>query len=217
MSVVQDIQAEIATMNHGELLHDQIPWLEELHRKYFDQAVGPGGDAWKPLSPRTAKKKGHGKILIDKRRLVRSLTERGFESVRKIDRRHATLEFGTRVPYSIYHQRSADMLLRTPGRSRSGSSKKLLKQPMKSKSSIWRGRGLLGALRGLLKRAYAGVTKLRMKLRGLRSPRNAGPQARRRLRESKVRRERPHVGLSLDTSSELSGRIVDDIIRRLAR
>ena len=101
---VNDVVLELraSEQHYDTILRKQIPWLEAVHQEYFSGARGPDRTAWPPLAPSTIRKKGHSTILVDTRALIASLTGTAPQAIRKVEQ--GMLEFGTGVPYSIYHQ-----------------------------------------------------------------------------------------------------------------
>jgi phage gpG-like protein len=77
--------------------------LVTTHEDYFNAQADPNGLSWKPLSPRTVKKKGHPIILIETNAMRSSLVnrERG-DHVEAITK--DSLAWGTRDPKAGFHQ-----------------------------------------------------------------------------------------------------------------
>lgn len=99
-SVVDDFQA----IRWEDWMQKQFRRMEELHAGYFYGQQGPDGAGWAPNAPSTIRRKGHGVVLVDKYKLLPSMT-RPFadEAVRMtIDEwPKATMIFGNTLPYSV--------------------------------------------------------------------------------------------------------------------
>lgn len=88
--------------------------LRDIAQEQFGgEGIGDSGK-WPALSPRYAAwKRRHfpGKSILRRTdRLIESLTGNRADSI--VEARPDSLEFGTRVPYAIYHQRGAGRLKR---------------------------------------------------------------------------------------------------------
>lgn len=101
-NVLQSIENAHRDMDYSDVTEWLLWRLEQDHQKFFSEGKDANGSAWAPLRPSTIKKKGHGIILVETERLMNSLTRAGGDSIRAHNARGAV--FGTRVPYSIYHQ-----------------------------------------------------------------------------------------------------------------
>lgn len=82
--------------------------LEKAHGEFFQRAVTPMGEPWKPLSPRRIREKGHASILVDTTKLRESLIAGGPGAIRHVEDKRA--RFGTSVPYSVFHQKGVGRL-----------------------------------------------------------------------------------------------------------
>lgn len=99
------VEEDFFDINYGDYFANEAVLLEELHRAFFDRETAPDGTRWPPLSPKTIKRKGHSRILIDSHRLMRSLVGKSTDSVREIvtEQNNQGMSFGTLVPYSRFH------------------------------------------------------------------------------------------------------------------
>lgn len=99
-SVVDDFRA----IRWENWMQTQFRRMEELHAGFFYGQQGPDGKQWAPNKPATIKRKGHGIVLVDRYRLLPSMT-RPFadEAVRiTVDEwPKATMIFGNTLPYSV--------------------------------------------------------------------------------------------------------------------
>lgn len=219
--VVEEVTTEIAATDWSNSLEDQIPFLRELHQQYFDSATGPDQQKWPALSTETVRRKGNGKILVDSRRLIQSLTATTADSIQDVDKATNTLTFGTRVPYSVFHQGDCGGRFgaaATTGSSPKGRRQSRLRLP-RHPAGGGRGRfvfGAIGAIRGLLSRLF-GKTHRQMKLPNLKTTTPGMRPIQKTLRRRKTRATRPHVGLNLDSTQQVAGRIADAIVERLGR
>lgn len=219
--IVQDVAAEIAATDWSRSLEDQVPFLQQIHQEYFDRAIGPDQQAWPSLSSETVRRKGNNKILINTRRLVQSLSTSTADSVQDINRATNTLTFGTRVPYSIFHQGDCGGRFGSAGaagsspKGRRQSRLRLPRKPGRSPRSNFVF-GAIGAIRGLLPRLF-GRTHRQMNLPNLKTTTSRLKPIQKTVRRRKTRGNRPHVGLNLDSTREIAGRIADAIVERLGR
>lgn len=219
--VVQDVAAEIASTDWSRSLEDQLPFLQQVHQDYFDRATGPDQQAWPSLSSETVRRKGNSKILVNTRRLVQSLSANTADSVQDINSATNTLTFGTRVPYSIFHQGDCGGRFGSAGaagsspKGRRQSRLRLPRQPGRSRRSHFVF-GAVGAIRGLLSRLF-GRTHRQMNLPNLKTTTSRLRPIQKTVRRRKTRATRPHVGLNLDSTRALAGRIADAIVERLGR
>ncbi len=104
--VYDDLAEQARNIDYSESLNEFIEVLEDSHREMFSEAKSPTGESWEPLKPATAKKKGHGTILIDRSDLWASLTGSGSsDAIRDVFQEgpQAGLSFGTSDPKSIFH------------------------------------------------------------------------------------------------------------------
>jgi phage gpG-like protein len=103
------LQDDWETIDLTPAMEAEVGFIEELHNQYFYNAVSPDGDPWAPLAPSTIAAKGHGTILVDSGRLVRSLTSDGPDSIRMVESAKGdwVIVFGTAVEYSIFHDEPA--------------------------------------------------------------------------------------------------------------
>ena len=97
--VVEDVGQEIVGLNYPSILQTQFPVLEKIHGDYFAQERSPTGGKWAPLAASTVAKKGRSRILVDSGTLLGSLTGKG--GIRRASGNQ--IEFGTAVPYAVYH------------------------------------------------------------------------------------------------------------------
>ena len=79
-----------------------IRHLRDTIDRFFTRQGGPDGP-WQPLSDYTIAQKGHARILEDTHRLEESLTRTTPDSIIRVT--DSSLDFGTRVPYAIEHER----------------------------------------------------------------------------------------------------------------
>lgn len=77
-----------------------IRHLQTTVLQYFQSQNGPGG--WPRLHPATIERKGHSTILLEKGRLIPSLTGHTRDSIVEVSR--LRLRWGTRTPYAQYHE-----------------------------------------------------------------------------------------------------------------
>lgn len=119
------VARDFADTVYSHYLHDQLRKFEKLHALYFDSEADPVGASWPPLAPSTVARKGHNTILLDTGRLKGSLTGGHGDAVRDVidEGGRAGLTFGTRVPYSIYHDKAAQ---NRPARRHVGMSAEVL-------------------------------------------------------------------------------------------
>lgn len=95
----------------GEGVKDFSPaWrkmIEELYHIERDQFESQGGHSggWAGLAESTSRRKGHEVIMVNTRRLFRSLTQSGGDNVADVTPNQLT--FGSRVFYGVYHQSPA--------------------------------------------------------------------------------------------------------------
>lgn len=97
-----EIEQQFINADYSKTLEPFLKVFEGTHAAGFAAEANPVGSKWKPLSPRTVKRKGHGIILYKTGRLKASLIGATGDSVRAVS--HRGLLFGTEVPYSIFHQ-----------------------------------------------------------------------------------------------------------------
>lgn len=104
------------TTERASDLRPFIDWVGDFlpttMKEQFDSEGGRTG-GWAPLSPDYAAQKalryGSQPILVASGRMMRSLTTPGAGSInRKIGR--DSLEFGTSVPYAIFHQKGTSRM-----------------------------------------------------------------------------------------------------------
>ena len=115
IKMFNDLKRQFDRIDWKPFLRNQIHKLEFDHRKYFEKAMGPDKQKWKKLDPSTVRKKGSDRILIDRKRLMRSLSRTTGDSVREIIGN--SLLFGTKVPYSSFLQKRQSRKKRaTPAR-----------------------------------------------------------------------------------------------------
>lgn len=90
--------------------------FEEYHDFWFQEEVAYTGAPWAELSPITIEAKGHGRILYDTGRLMRSLTSDSPDAIREIagDVYSPSFRFGTFVEYAVYHQVGTDNMPARP-------------------------------------------------------------------------------------------------------
>lgn len=103
-ALFKSVESDFRGIRWEPWFQQQFRRMEELHAGFFYGQQGPDGKQWAPNKPATIKKKGHGVILVDKYRLLPSMT-RPFadEAVRMtIDEwPKATMIFGNTLPYSV--------------------------------------------------------------------------------------------------------------------
>jgi len=101
--VYDDIASNFRAASYRDELDDIDDLIYESHADRFGLENDPNLSAWPPLAAATIARKGHATILVDTKRLRRSLTTKGHtDHVGEITDRGLT--FGTDVPYSIFHQ-----------------------------------------------------------------------------------------------------------------
>lgn len=89
--------------------------MEAEHAGYFEREAGPSGSPWPKLEESTIRKKGHARILIDKRKLIEALTKPQSEHGIRIDvdeRPRAIMIFGEDTAYGFYHDEAIGQKLR---------------------------------------------------------------------------------------------------------
>ncbi len=101
-SVVEDVHTQLLDMRFENELTDMIPDLQQEHSIRFRAGMDDTGAPWAPLAPRTARKKGHGVILVEFGDLEATLTQNTAASVIDVEREPdgTTLTFGTRDEHS---------------------------------------------------------------------------------------------------------------------
>ena len=107
VSGISEIKAQLNSLSRdvGDLREilgeDTLPLIyREVRRIFRTEADG----RWAPLKASTIARKGHSRILIETRRLFRSLTDREHpDAIVRIDSRSITV--GTEVPYVRFHER----------------------------------------------------------------------------------------------------------------
>lgn len=122
---VAEVANDISRFPYSRVLEDDIlPWVRKLHESYFKTESDPSGKPWRPLAPSTVAKKGHDTILVDKQRLMRSLTTRSVYSISQV--RGNELTYGTADPHSRFHQFGAALAARTSvGRQMAGMRRRI--------------------------------------------------------------------------------------------
>lgn len=112
-----ELEDQLYNADFTQEMRDQIPHLQEIHRRHWMDQADPGGTAWAPLAESTIAGKGrrsghqasHSTILVDTGRLFESLVigpaSWDSDRIRDVDRMDGGtfLVFGTAVPYSIFH------------------------------------------------------------------------------------------------------------------
>lgn len=112
----QELTNSYLAIRPTPVLKEVVRDLEKLHRNYFEADAGPGGTRWKPLSPATVARKGHGEILEDTLAMRRAVTETGSAgAIRDVfDEGHnAGLSFGLddgEIPYWKFHDQPTGAL-----------------------------------------------------------------------------------------------------------
>lgn len=99
---------------HGNLQKRHSIWFSVGGFGFDDEAI-----PWPPLSPRTIRKKGHARKLIDSGDLRRSLTQKsGKGAIRSIEKQGSL--FGTSIEYAGYHMTGTANM---PARPHTGADK----------------------------------------------------------------------------------------------
>ena len=103
--MLKRINDDVEAIDWKAFAQTQGDRLQGDHSDFFDDEKSPLGKKWADLAPSTIARKGHSKILIDSRRLVRSLTQKTDDAIRAPFQsgNMAGLVFGTAVPYAHYH------------------------------------------------------------------------------------------------------------------
>lgn len=207
--VVADVVREVSEMDYSDILEEQIPFLEEVHSQYFEQEVDPTGKPWAPLTQKTLDTKGTSRILVNHSVLMNSLTQQSaVGAIRNVN--GPTLEFGTNVSYSIYHQQdcggSAGPLDLTPRQARK-KALALLKRRVKRREA----RTLRGRLKKVVRKFIGLIGAIRAKFGGQVKTKTRARRRRKRMPA------RPHVGLSVDRTDEMVGKIADSIVSKMRR
>jgi phage gpG-like protein len=109
--LITKLGRDIRTIEYANLLKKLLPKLRKRQRSIFAREASPEGNKWAALAASTlAAKRRSGKrtkILVSSGRLRESLTRVGhpeqITSVRTF-RKKTSLFWGTKVPYSIFHQ-----------------------------------------------------------------------------------------------------------------
>ena len=87
--------------------------LRQIMGEQFSSEGSRGGEPWAPLSSRYSAYKlsrwGQQPILVASRAMRESLTDPGGSHIERRPERD-TLEFGTRVPYAVYHQTGTERM-----------------------------------------------------------------------------------------------------------
>jgi len=103
--IMARLERDFETADLQQVLEGFFDELEAQHEHYFQQQQNPVGEPWPPNAPSTIAKKGHDNVLHDTERLRRSLAGQTGDSIRETVQGGKTqgLNFGTDVPYSIFH------------------------------------------------------------------------------------------------------------------
>lgn len=131
--VMADLFEEFYRIDYSPMLVRELSLMADLHRDYFLHSIGPDGAPWKPNAPLTIARKGHRKVLFGipshGHPLFHSLTDKqpSDDAIRQAFHtgRGSYLVFGTRVPYSIFHDEPRG---RTPARRHVGLTEKYVDQ-----------------------------------------------------------------------------------------
>lgn len=121
--ILLEVEADLREADYEPTLEDFIPVLEAGEATAFQSGTEPGGAAWVPLAESTIRKKGHGIILVETEKLMKSLTSGGGDAVRETTERG--MIFGTSVEYSSFLE---DGTSRMPARPHVGMSEGTLEQ-----------------------------------------------------------------------------------------
>ena len=106
---LRDVEAEAKDLSNF-IKETAVPLVRKEVKRLFDSG---GYFQWPALAPSTVARKGHSRILIDTRRLIRSVTlESSADKVIEIT--DNSLVFGTNVPYARYHEEGTSRLPKRP-------------------------------------------------------------------------------------------------------
>jgi hypothetical protein len=103
---IDEIAADFRNLELQPFARLELFELADQHAKYFADASDPTGKPWPDIEESTKKRKGHGRILIDKQRLITSLTQKlaagSGDAIRDIAelQDETDIIFGTLVDYS---------------------------------------------------------------------------------------------------------------------
>jgi phage gpG-like protein len=123
---IDSIQDRLLNADYTPLLRSLQQYLEQEHARFIAMQAGPGGEPWKQLAESTVNRKGHAIILVDKTDLAQSIAGPGHkDAIREIVNEGSNhgLSFGTRVPYSKFHQHGTKKL---PIRMHVGANQKMV-------------------------------------------------------------------------------------------
>lgn len=101
-----EIEGQFVRADYRKLLESVSDELEEEHAEYYAGQHAPGGEAWKPLSPVTIRRKGHAIILRETDAMRDSLIGRTSDSIRDVvsEPPQHFLSFGTSDEKAARHQ-----------------------------------------------------------------------------------------------------------------
>lgn len=200
------VEQYVRGMSYEKILRDQLPWLERKHADYFGHGVDPVGRLWPVLAPSTIRKKGKDDILIDTSRLMASLTGQSPDAVREVTDK--SLTFGTRVPYSRYHQQGSNKWKQAQ---RIADLKRRLRKKPAAKAKA----GSISAMLGLVLTSLGSLFRKETSKKRVKK----GPKVnRRKVRKASPHKglpPRPHVGLSRASANELSRRVANAIVESI--
>jgi len=119
--IIADMEKKIKALELGRTLNKLLPKLRKHNRQLFSAEESPTGERWAPLARSTIRRRKNAtsssKILVRTGRLKASLTSPNSpDNVANIvnSSSKATLFWGSRVPYSKFHQRGTKRLLARP-------------------------------------------------------------------------------------------------------
>lgn len=118
------VQNAVRNIDYEPVLKSFIPKLEEFHSILFLTGTSPSGERMKKLAPSTVRKKGHGRILIEKGELGSSLAGKTGSSIRETT--HRGLIFGTSDEKSILHTMGSKSWTKLPIREHVGMDDMLI-------------------------------------------------------------------------------------------
>lgn len=217
-SAVDEVVRELGHMSYNVVLGDMIPSIEIAHQMYFTMQAGPDKRPWRPLAASTIRKKGSSIILIDTGKLISSLTSRNATgAVRRVENNELT--FGTSVPYSWFHQRMTEWAYAYAAlKRRLGLGPKYrLKGPQTGKSLMAKILTLMtiGTVSSLMAKSRKSRSRSRPKTTGSGKSKRTRRKAPMSVTGQKY--GRPHVGLTPETTEELSNMVADNIVKQLRR
>jgi len=83
-------------------MRELLDRLRQVERRQFDSQGAYGSGGWQALAPSTVAKKGNDRILVDSGALYAAMTGETGDSISVA--LPDGLDFGTTLPYAVYHQ-----------------------------------------------------------------------------------------------------------------